>query len=55
MDIIDLETFKQLVRIKDGMSEIIIDHKHYQNRLDGIYKELDKLIMDIVMDELEKE
>lgn len=53
MDIIDLHTFKQLVGMKDEMSGIVIEHKHYQNRLQNIYKELDKLIMDIVMSELE--
>lgn len=55
MNNIDLETFKQLVRLKEFMNDIIIDNSHYQYRLDDIHKELNELIMDITMNELEKE
>lgn len=52
MNTFDLETFKQLVNIKNGMNEIIIEDVYYHQRLNRIYKDLDKLIMDIVMGEL---
>lgn len=52
MNTIDLETFKQLVNIKNGIDEIVIEDVYYQYRLDRIYRDLDKLIMDIVMGEL---
>lgn len=51
----DLETFKQLVNIRDGMYEIVIDNSFYRLRFSGIYEELDRLIMDITEEELESE
>jgi len=53
VNIISLESIKQLVRIKDSMGQILIKDDHYHQRLDVIYRELDTLIMDIVIDELD--
>jgi hypothetical protein len=55
MNIVDLETFKQLVELKAGLGELEIEDRHYVYRLQCIYEDLDKLIMDIVKDESERE
>jgi hypothetical protein len=55
MNTIDLDTFKQLVELKDGLGELEIEDVYYMNRLYCIYKELDELIMDIVKDESDSE
>jgi hypothetical protein len=55
MNIVDLETFKQLVELKAGLGELEIEDNHYMNRLYCIYKELNELIMDIVKDESDSE